>query len=123
MPSTLAVIATGAIAIYGFLYLILHYTQDAKEPPPVSTSFPFIGTMIGLLRKKSKYYVELRYAYAVCIDLIFNVPEADFRNRALMLSTGTSTIYPYTLFAYSGQDYTSSTPVLSFFLLSANPKH
>lgn len=60
MSGTLAAVATGVIAIYGFLYLLLHYTQDAREPPPVSTTLPFIGTMVGLARKKSKYYVELR---------------------------------------------------------------
>ncbi|TVY90133.1 7-alpha-hydroxycholest-4-en-3-one 12-alpha-hydroxylase [Lachnellula willkommii] len=60
MPSTLAVVATGAFAIYGFLHLLLHYTQDAREPPPVATTLPFIGTAVGLPRKKNRYYVELR---------------------------------------------------------------
>ena len=81
MPSTLAVVATGAIVIYGFLHLLLYYTQDAREPPPVSTSLPFIGTLISLTRKKSKYYVELRYVYVVCIYLTFNCPRQLLRTE------------------------------------------
>lgn len=61
MSNIIAVLATGVIAVYGGLQLILHYTQDAKEPPPAYTAVPFLGAMIGLLRKKSKFYVELRY--------------------------------------------------------------
>ncbi|KAF7895138.1 hypothetical protein EAF00_006952 [Botryotinia globosa] len=60
MPSTLAIVATGVIAVYGFLHALLHYTQDESEPPLISTSLPFIGTMIQLSRKKSKFYIELR---------------------------------------------------------------
>ncbi|KAF4630698.1 hypothetical protein G7Y89_g7435 [Cudoniella acicularis] len=56
-------IVTVAVAIAGGLHLLLHYTQDAKEPPTVSTFLPFFGPMIGLSRKKSKYYVELRDKY------------------------------------------------------------
>ncbi|KAI9649219.1 hypothetical protein NHQ30_001787 [Ciborinia camelliae] len=60
MPSTIALVATGMIAIYGFLHVLLHYTQDTSEPRPVSTSLPFLGTIIQLSRKKTKFYVELR---------------------------------------------------------------
>lgn len=60
MPSTLAIVATGVIAVYGFLHALLHYTQEESEPPLISTSLPFIGTMIQLSRKKSKFYIELR---------------------------------------------------------------
>ncbi|KAF7950961.1 uncharacterized protein EAE97_002513 [Botrytis byssoidea] len=60
MPSTLAIVATGVIAVYGFLHALLHYTQDESEPPLISTSLPFIGTMIQLSRKKTKFYIELR---------------------------------------------------------------
>ncbi|KAJ8069257.1 hypothetical protein OCU04_002921 [Sclerotinia nivalis] len=60
MPSTFALVATAVITIYGSLYVLLHYTQDANEPPPISTSLPFIGTVIQLSRKKTKFYIELR---------------------------------------------------------------
>lgn len=71
MPSTLAILATGVIAIYGFLQLLLHYTQDAREPPPIATAFPFFGSMIGLARKKTKFYVELMYVYTRCLYIPF----------------------------------------------------
>lgn len=61
MPSVVAAVAIGAITIYGFLYSILFSTQDAREPPLVTTFFPFIGPMISLGRKKTRYYVELKY--------------------------------------------------------------
>ena len=61
MSNVIAIFLTGAIAIYGGLQALLHYTQDAKEPRPVYTAIPFLGAMIGLSTKKSKFYVELRY--------------------------------------------------------------
>jgi hypothetical protein len=61
MPNILAAVAMGAITVYGALYAILVYTQDAREPPVVTSSIPFIGSMISLARKKTKYYVELKY--------------------------------------------------------------
>lgn len=61
MTNVIATVATGAIAVYGVLHLFLHYTQDAREPPLVTTLFPFIGTLVGLSRKKNKYYTETRY--------------------------------------------------------------
>ncbi|KAF2179610.1 cytochrome P450 [Zopfia rhizophila CBS 207.26] len=60
MSTALVTGITIAIAIYGSLHLLLHATQDAREPPPVPTSIPFISSMIGLSKKKSKYYTELR---------------------------------------------------------------
>lgn len=60
MPNVVAAVATGAIAIYGLLHLFLHYTQDAREPPLISSSFPFVGIIFGLATKKNKYYVETR---------------------------------------------------------------
>jgi len=60
MPTTLAVIATAAIIIAGGLHVLVNYTQDAREPPMTTTYLPFIGSMIELSRKKTKYYVGLR---------------------------------------------------------------
>jgi len=60
MPNIFAVIATVAAGIVGGLHLFLHYTRDEREPRTISPYFPFIGPMIELARKKTKYYVELR---------------------------------------------------------------
>ena len=32
-----------------------YLTQDAKEPPAILTSFPFIGPLVGMLREKIKF--------------------------------------------------------------------
>jgi hypothetical protein len=60
MPSVFVVAATGAISLYGLLHLLLHWIHDTREPPIAPTPIPFIGHAIGLARKKTGYYVELR---------------------------------------------------------------
>ena len=35
--------------------------MDPKEPSLVTPMIPFIGHLIGLMRKRSQYYVDLRY--------------------------------------------------------------
>lgn len=62
MSNVVALLATGIVAIYGGLQFLLHFTQDAKELAPVCTAVPFFSAIMGLMRKKSKFYVELRYA-------------------------------------------------------------
>jgi len=61
MPGLLASAATGAVAVFGLLHLLLHWIHDAREPPVAPTSIPFFGHMIGMARKKNRYYVELRF--------------------------------------------------------------
>ncbi|KAF2732501.1 cytochrome P450 [Polyplosphaeria fusca] len=38
-------------------------THDEREPPPVSSSFPYLGPSIGLLLRKSNYLVDLFTRY------------------------------------------------------------
>jgi hypothetical protein len=47
-------------AIYVSFQLLLHFTQDKREPPPLATTIPFLSPIIGMSRKKTKYYIELR---------------------------------------------------------------
>ena len=35
--------------------------QDPREPPVVPASVPYIGHVIGIMRNKFNYYVQLRY--------------------------------------------------------------
>jgi hypothetical protein len=56
VPST-----TYAMAVYVSLRLLLHYTQDPREPRPLETLVPFVSPVIGMMRKKTNYYVTLRY--------------------------------------------------------------
>ncbi|KAI1487550.1 cytochrome P450 [Biscogniauxia mediterranea] len=61
MSHEFATMALGAIvAAYVFLQALLHFTQDAKEPPAVSFSIPFLGPIIGMITQKSKFYNNLR---------------------------------------------------------------
>lgn len=55
-----ATTAAGAIVVVSFLHILVHYSQNANEPPLVPYALPFIGPMIGLTNKKTKHYVELR---------------------------------------------------------------
>lgn len=57
-------IAAGAIAAlaYLFLRLLITWTQDVREPPAIETGLPFIGSLIDMIREKSRLHVRLRYA-------------------------------------------------------------
>lgn len=45
---------------YVFLRLLLHFTQDAKEPPAIATSIPFIGPILGMIIKRTHFYTYNR---------------------------------------------------------------
>lgn len=62
MAMNFSVIAGAVAAIYVSLRLLLHYTQDPREPPSIETLIPFASPVIGLSRKKAHYYVMLRYS-------------------------------------------------------------
>ena len=48
------------IGTYVIFTRVLGNVQDPREPPSVSGSIPYIGHVIGLMRNKFNYYVELR---------------------------------------------------------------
>lgn len=54
------VAAVAAKIFYLSLHLILQITQDKREPPAIATSIPFLSPILGMSRKKSKFYIELR---------------------------------------------------------------
>ncbi|KAM7214483.1 25-hydroxycholesterol 7-alpha-hydroxylase [Rhypophila decipiens] len=51
------------VATYTFLRVLLHLTQDSKEPPAILTGIPFFGPMKGMVREKSGFFVRLRDTY------------------------------------------------------------
>ncbi|TGJ78225.1 hypothetical protein E0Z10_g10538 [Xylaria hypoxylon] len=60
--------AFGAVAtIYIFLQALLHLTQDAKEPPVMATTIPFVSPILGMKKRNSRYYNYLRDKYSVPI--------------------------------------------------------
>lgn len=59
MTSSLLLVVSGLAALYVFLRCLLTFTHNAKEPPALATEIPFLGPIIGM-RKKAKFYIELR---------------------------------------------------------------
>jgi hypothetical protein len=66
-------LAGAVIAIYVAFQLLLHFTQDKREPPSLATTIPFLSPIIGMSRKKTKYYIELRYVESRGIGIVFMV--------------------------------------------------
>lgn len=60
MAINYGVVVGAATAVYVSLRLLLHYTQDSREPRPLETLIPFVSPVIGMSRKKTGYYVMLR---------------------------------------------------------------
>jgi hypothetical protein len=56
----LALLAIG-IGTYFALSHFLGTKLDPREPPIARTSIPYIGHVIGMMRSKFNYHVELRY--------------------------------------------------------------
>ncbi|KAL8714072.1 MAG: hypothetical protein Q9225_006631 [Loekoesia sp. 1 TL-2023] len=54
-------------AVYWSYNRYLAVSQDPKEPPLVPSSVPIIGHLIGLLRHKNDYYVDLREKHSLPI--------------------------------------------------------
>ena len=70
IQSTLLMFLAISIGTYIAFSKLLGISQDPREPPPVPGSIPYIGHVVGLLRNKFNYYIQLRYliAFAHCID-------------------------------------------------------
>ena len=60
MASTPMLVLAMLGTTYAFLSMLLHFTQDSREPPAVETSIPFITSLIGQLRGAQKFFVKLR---------------------------------------------------------------
>ncbi|EEH21779.1 hypothetical protein PABG_03995 [Paracoccidioides brasiliensis Pb03] len=63
MPSPLVLALGFVLGAYAFLSALLHLTQDAKEPPMIETSKPFVSPLLGLILGMQKFVVELRDKY------------------------------------------------------------
>ena len=58
------------VGTYLLLTRILGTMQDPREPPSVSGVIPYIGHVIGLMRSKFNYYVQLRYLTSLAMSTI-----------------------------------------------------
>ncbi|KAM7189586.1 cholesterol 7-alpha-monooxygenase [Rhypophila sp. PSN 637] len=67
MAGFLSVVFGVLLATYIFLRVLLHLTQDSKEPPAILTGIPFLGPINGMIREKSGFFVRLRDTYNLSI--------------------------------------------------------
>ncbi|KAK3326670.1 cytochrome P450 [Apodospora peruviana] len=63
LPAAVSYAFGGFAATYLFLLVLLHLTQDAREPPAILTEIPFLGPLVGMIREKSRFYIRLRDTY------------------------------------------------------------
>ncbi|KAI5861023.1 cytochrome P450 [Durotheca rogersii] len=61
MIAALATLLVGLSTVYFFSRALLHFTQDAREPPAVHTSVPFVSPLIGLGREGLKFWVARKH--------------------------------------------------------------
>jgi hypothetical protein len=61
MPSVAVALIGTLGAAYAFLFALLHFTQDPREPPVVEAAIPFLSPLKGQLSGMQKYFVALRY--------------------------------------------------------------
>ena len=47
--------------VYAVLHLFLYATQSKSEPFVLSAKIPFLESAVAMGRKKTQYFVELRY--------------------------------------------------------------
>lgn len=57
-----SLIVGSAIAVFTYisLQLVLHATQNAREPLLLESTVPFLDSALGILRHKANYLAHLR---------------------------------------------------------------
>ena len=60
LQTTLLLFLALLVGTYMILNHISGNMQDPREPPLVSGVVPYVGHVIGLMRSKFNYYVQLR---------------------------------------------------------------
>ncbi|KAK3313272.1 cytochrome P450 [Apodospora peruviana] len=107
MASTFSVVVGCLAATYLFLPVLLHMTQDAREPPAILTGVPFIGPIFSMTREKFRFCVRLRdqyrlpiYTLRLPISRIYVVkateaiPKLDIMQKDLMSEDGFRVSWP-----------------------------
>jgi hypothetical protein len=62
MCSTLTIGAVIAAIIYFGLHLLIHITQDSREPCITERNLPFLDGIIGIFKYRATYLSNLGYA-------------------------------------------------------------
>ncbi|KAL3421935.1 25-hydroxycholesterol 7-alpha-hydroxylase 1 [Phlyctema vagabunda] len=77
MSNPLFVTALGSVAAtYVFLWALLHFTQDSKEPPVVSSTIPFVSPILGMIRWSMNFYAHMREEYRELPMYTLRIPGA-----------------------------------------------
>ncbi|KAL1856844.1 hypothetical protein Daus18300_010607 [Diaporthe australafricana] len=64
MSSPAVLAALGAVAsAYVFLWALLKFTQDSREPPAVLRTIPFLSPIFGMMRWSMEFYPHMRKRY------------------------------------------------------------
>ncbi|KAJ4988273.1 25-hydroxycholesterol 7-alpha-hydroxylase 1 [Stagonosporopsis vannaccii] len=70
MPFILTVITAIAIVTYLSLQVLLHVTQDTKEPRLAETKFPFLDPIVGIAKQRAGYLVGLSIRFRMPIQTL-----------------------------------------------------
>ncbi|KAM7218873.1 Cytochrome P450 [Rhypophila decipiens] len=60
-------IAVVFAAAWLFLHALLRVTQDPREPPALSTTIPFLGPVIGMIREGPRFHLRMRNQFGLPI--------------------------------------------------------
>ncbi|XXH01839.1 hypothetical protein Hte_008201 [Hypoxylon texense] len=67
MISNITAVVASLAGFYVFLWALLRFTQDAREPPTLENAIPFLSPVISMVMRGSKFYSYLRDKYKVPI--------------------------------------------------------
>ena len=60
MPTYAVVPVLALTVIYVLLWVLLRQTQDAKEPPLILHSIPFLGPVFAIISGRHKFFTHAR---------------------------------------------------------------
>ena len=101
------------VSIVGFLLLLekfLDIFHDAKEPPLIPQSIPYVGHLLGILRDGSRYYTKMR---SVPVDDGLKIPQISDSG------TAPGSLCQYTLYVYHESRFMLSTRLILRMLWTA----
>lgn len=61
MNPTVLILLAIAAGLYFVLEHFIGVKIDQKEPPLISSTIPYVGHLIGIIRYGTKYYAKMRY--------------------------------------------------------------
>lgn len=72
MINILVSVCAGLAASYAFLWSLLRFTQDEREPPAVNTTIPFMSPLISMYSAGLRYWSMNRLVLGVVKYLYYD---------------------------------------------------